>query len=140
MGWNQLNGNTDGIPTALYWRLGDVYYSTATEQELITNESGQPLDANGIVIPLVDKKYPANVVFQYTFPKKIKWHVTAFAYLSRAESDEYAKLSKPARKSEVFEFTELKDAPAELTGDPIAVVYNHPMLMALIPTDWIPDI
>lgn len=141
MGWNEQDGNIDGIPVArLYWRLGDVYCSTVTEQELVKNEAGQPLDASGIAIPLVDEKYPKDAVFQYTFPKKIKWHVTAVAYLSREESDEFTRLSKPARKSKVFEFTEPKDSPVELAGNPVSAVYNHPSLADLIPADWVADV
>ena len=139
MGYTQQNGNIDDIPTPLYWRIGTQQCSRESVQEHVVDADGNKLDTDGNTIPMVNGQYPSGVVFAYNFIKTVKWNVVFHAYLTKAESDEWEKTQKPPRKMQVFKFAEPVESMAALPGSAIAGLYNHPLLQAQIPADWISD-
>ncbi len=139
MGFIQQNGNIEDIPTTLYWRIGTQQCNRESVQEHVIDDKGNKLDEAGNIIPMVNGQYPEDCIFAYNFVKTVKWTVTFHAYLSKADGDEREKTQKPPRKTQVFKFDESVGSMAELPGSAIAGLYNHPLLQAQIPADWIPD-
>lgn len=139
MGFIQQNGNIEDIPTPLYWRIGTQQCSRESAQEHVVDTEGNKLDEAGNIIPMVNGQYPEDCIFAYNFVKKVKWTITFHAYLTKNEGDEWEKTQKPPRKTQVFEFDEPIDSMAALPVSAIAGLYNHPLLKAQIPADWIAD-
>jgi hypothetical protein len=139
MGFTQQNGDIEGISTPIYWRIGTQHCNRESVQEIITDAEGNGLDTDGNIIPMVNGQYPADCVFAYNFTKTTKWTVTFYAYLTKDESDEWEKTQRPPRKTQVFKFGESVGNMAPLSGSAIAGMYNHPLLQAQIPADWISD-
>jgi hypothetical protein len=140
MGFIQQNGNVDDMPTPLYWRIGTQRCNRESVQEHILDAEGNKLDTDGNIIPMVDGQYPENCIFAYNFIKKVKWTVTFHAYLTKAEGDDWEETQRKPRKTQVFKFDEPVGNMAALPGSAIAGLYNHPLLQAQIPADWIPDV
>ncbi len=139
MGYTQQNGNIDDIPIPLYWRIGTQQCNREAVQEIVTDAEGNKLDVDGNIIPMVNGHYPSDCVFAYRFVKMAKWTVTLHAYVSKAEGDEWEKTQKPPRKTQVFKFDEPVESMAALPVSVIDGLYNHPLLQAQIPADWISD-
>ena len=139
MGYIQKNGNIDGIPTQLYWRIGTQQCNREVVQRHIVDTEGNKLDEAGNIIPMVNGQYPSDCIFAYYFIKTAKWTVIFNAYITKEEGDEWEKIKKPPRKTQVLEFDEPIASMAALPESAIAGLYNHPLLQAQIPTDWIPD-
>jgi hypothetical protein len=140
MGYLQQNGDIDGIPTTLYWRIGAQQCNRESVQEHVVDAQGNKLDESGNVIPMVNGQYPADCIFAYSFVKTVKWTVVFNAYLTKAEGDEWEKKQKPPRKTQVLKFNEPVESMAELPVSAIAGLYNHPLLQAQIPAEWISDV
>jgi hypothetical protein len=139
MGFLQQNGNVNDFPTSLYWRIGTQQCNRESVQEIVTDAEGNKLDADGNIIQMVNGQYPSDCVFAYNYAIIARWTVTFHAYLSKAEGDEWEKTQKPPRDTRVFKFFEPVESMAALPGSAIAGLYNHPLLQAQIPADWIPD-
>ncbi len=139
MGYTQQNGNIDDIPTTLYWRIGAQQCNREAVQEIVTDDEGNKLDADGNIIPMVNGQYPSDCVFAYNFTKMAKWTVTFHAYLSQAEGDEWEKTQKPPRKTQTFKFDEPVQSMAALPVSANAGLYNHPLLQSQIPATWMSD-
>lgn len=139
MGFLQQNGNIDGIPVSLYWRIGAQQCNMEVMQEHVVDTDGNKLDEDGNVIPMVNGQYPSDCIFAYNFVKTAKWTVTFHAYLTKNEGDEWEKIQKQPRKTQVFKFNETVDNMSALSVSAIAGLYNHPLLKAQIPADWISD-
>ncbi len=139
MGFTQQDGNINDIPVALYWRIGSQQCNRESVQEHVVDAVGNKLDEAGNIIPMVNGQYPSDCVFAYRFVKTGKWTVTFHAYVSKAEGDEWEKTQKPPRKTQVFKFAEPVESMAALPGSAVAGLYNHPLLKAQIPADWVPD-
>jgi hypothetical protein len=140
MGFIQQNGNIDDIPTPLYWRIGSQQCNRESVQEHVTDADGNKLDETGTIIPMVNGQYPADCVFAYNFTKTVKWTVTFYAYLTKAEGDEREKKTEKPRDTRVFKFDEPIESMSALPGSAIAGLYNHPLLQAQIPADWVSDV
>ena len=108
-------------------------------QEHVVDAEGNKLDEAGNVIPMVNGQYPADCILAYNFVKIVKWTVTFHAYLSKTEGDEWEKTQKPPRKTQVFRFNEPIGSMDALPGSAIAGLYNHPLLQAQMPADWVAD-
>lgn len=139
MGFLQQNGNINDIPVSLYWTIGAHQSNYETVQEIVVDADGNKLDADGNVVPMVNGQYPAAVVFGYQFNEMVKCTIIFHAYLSKTEGDEWEKIQKPPRDTRTFKFSERKDSMAVFAGTVLDRLYNHPLLQAQIPDDWIPD-
>jgi len=142
MGWNQASGRLKDWPEAATASLYRTILSVIPKKDyplehVINEQTGNKLytDGTDAVEP-----YDMEKDFMMQIVKYCKWEVQVGAYYTYEEMEEFISQGKPPREVEVFSFSEKTDGMFHLAGHPIEAFYNHPMLMALIPADWIADV
>lgn len=157
MAFLEENGNVDGIPVPLYWRIASQKSSTVVIQEHELDADGNKLDTDGLPI-LVDNnnnridqdgnvidKECANVQYSYLYPQYKKWDIHFYAYLNKDESDlakkegRISSIGKANRKSMRLGFKELYDEQRELLPTILESLYKNPDLIEKIPEGWVSD-
>ena len=142
MGWNQASGRLTDWPEAatapLYRTILAVNPKKDYKLEHVLNEqTGNKLydDGADAVEPYdLEKNFLMKIV------KYCKWDVQTGAYYSYDEMTNFISQGKPPREVETFSFVEKQSEMLALTGHPIEAFYNHPLLTALIPADWVADV
>lgn len=142
MGWNQANGRLKDWPVAttapLYRTILSVNPKKDYKLEHVLNEqTGNKLYDDGT--DAVDP-YDPEKDFMMWIVKRYKWAVQVGAYYSYDEMEQFTSQGKPPREVEVFSFSERADDMFHLAGNPVEAFYNHPLLTALIPADWVADV
>ena len=142
MGWNQASGRLTDWPKAatapLYRTILAVNPKKNYKFEHVLNrKTGNKLydDGTDAVEP-----YDLKKDFMMEIVKYWKWEVRTGAYYSYDEMEQFISQGTPPREVKVFSFSERSDNMFPLAGPPIGAFYNHPLLMALIPADWIADV
>ena len=142
MGWNQTNGKLKDWPEAatapLYRTILGVNPKKDYKLEHVLNEqTGNKLYDDGTEASV---PYDLKKDFMMQLVKYCKWDVQTGAYYSYDEMEQFVSMGKPPREVEVFSFSEKQSEMLVLAGNPLEAFYNHPMLTALIPADWVADV
>lgn len=157
MAFLEENGNIDGIPVPLYWRMVKPTPDQVVVQEHELDAEGNKLDADGLPIivdeynnridqegNIIDKEC-ANVQYSYIYPQYMKWSVSFYAYLNKEESGlakkegRISSTGKANRKSMQIEFMEPYGEQRELLPTILESLYKNPDLLEKIPEDWVSD-
>jgi len=142
MGWNQASGRLTDWPEAatapLYRTILSVNPKKDYKLEHVRNkQTGNKLYDDGTEASV---PYDLKKDFMMELVKYCKWEVQVGAYYTYDEMEKFISQGKKPREVEVFSFSEKQSEMLVLAGRPLEAFYNHPMLTALIPPDWIADV
>lgn len=144
MGWNQAEGYIDGWPegmvSALYHTIIEAYPKKDYKWDFMRHpETGHKLYLDGTEAV---EPYPDDAEFLKEIVRYTKYKIIVNTYYSHAEAQEYIANGIPARSSTSFEFTEpYEESQVVAAGSTLVeAIYNHPLLVEQVPSDWVPDL